>query len=472
MANNYDVVILGGGMGGYVAALRASQLGLKTALVEKEKIGGTCLHRGCIPSKALLKSAEVFQLAKSANNFGIDIPSAKLNFSKVQNEKDKIVKQLYEGLLHLTKKGEIDIFEGKGRLLGPSIFSPLSGAVSVELNENKAHETLVPKHLVIATGSKPRSLPSIPYDGQYVLSSDDALQLQELPKSMIIVGGGAIGIEWASMMSDFGVEVTILEAAHQILPEEDEEISNAMTSHLKKKGIRIVTNVNVVSHQIENENVTVQYESDLIQAEITADKLLISIGREAIIEDIGLENTEINFENKYIETNEYYQTAESHIYAIGDCIGGVQLAHVAAREGIIAIEHIAGLNPEPLQENQIVKCVYSNPEIASVGLTERDAKTDNYHIKVGKIPFRTNGKALINRESDGFVKIIADAKTDDIIGVHLFGYNVTEMISEAALAKVLDATPWEISQTIHPHPSMSEILGEAALAVDGLQLHF
>lgn len=472
MANNYDVVILGGGMGGYVAALRASQLGLKTALVEKDKIGGTCLHRGCIPSKSLLKSAEVFQLAKKAGNFGIDIRDAQLNFSKVQSEKNKIVMQLHEGLLHLMKRGKIDIYEGKGRVLGPSIFSPLSGAVSVEMSGGKTHETLVPNHLIIATGSKPRSFPSIPYDREYVLSSDDALQLQDLPKSIIVVGGGTIGIEWASMLTDFEVEVTILEAANQILPGEDEDVSKAMTSHLKKKGVHIVTNANVLSHQIVNEKVVVQYESDHTQAEASANKLLISIGREAIVEDIGIENTEIKLENNYIKTNENYQTAASHIYAVGDCIGGMQLAHVAAREGLIAVEHIAGLKPDVLQVHQIVKCVYSNPEIASIGLTEREAKANNYEIKVGKIPFQANGKALINRETEGFAKVIADAKTDDILGVHLFGNNVTEMISEAALAKVLDATPWEISQTIHPHPSMSEIIGEAALAVDGLQLHF
>lgn len=472
MANQYDVVILGGGIGGYIAALRASQLGLKTAIVEKDKIGGTCLHRGCIPSKAFLKSAEVYRLAKHASQFGVEIENVQLNFTKVQNEKNKIVQKLYDGLLYLIKRDRIDIYEGKGKILGPSIFSPLSGTISVELDGGKSHETLVSKNLLIATGSKPRSFPLIPYDHNYILSSDDALQLQELPQSMIILGGGTIGIEWASLLNDYGVQVTILEMADQILPSEDKDVSEAMMAHLKKKGIQIITNANVLSHKIEQEEVIVQYESLETQSEVSANKLLISIGREPNVENIGIENTDIRLHHDYIETNDMYQTSESHIYAIGDCIGGVQLAHVAAREGVIAIEHLAGLQPEKLDHHQIVKCVYSSPEIASVGLTEDEAKAQNFDIKVGKIPFQANGKALINRATEGFAKVIADAKTEDLLGVHLFGHHVTELISEAGLAKVLDATPWEMSQTIHPHPSLSEIIGEAALAVDNLQFHF
>lgn len=473
MANNaYDVVILGGGIGGYVAALRASQLGMRTAIVEKDKIGGTCLHRGCIPSKTLLKSAEVYQLAKTSDKFGIEIENVTLNYRKVQIEKNNVIEQLYQGLLQLMKKGKIDIYYGKGRILGPSIFSPLPGAISIEMNDGNESEIIVPKNLIIATGSKPRALSSIPFDGQFVLSTDEALSLSELPKSMIIIGGGVIGIEWASMLSDFGVEVTIVEAADKLLPMEDEDISIAISSHLKNKGIHIVTEANVLSHEIQNHQVVLSYEEQNEKKQITADKLLVAIGRQAAIDDIGLENTDIVVSNQYIQTNQYYQTAESHIYAIGDCIGGMQLAHVAAKEGYIAIEHIAGLNPEPLRQENVVRCVYSNPEIASIGLTEQEAKTKNYNIKIGKIPFRSNSKALIHKHTSGFAKFIADADTDDILGVHMIGYQVTELISELALAKVLDATPWEVSQAIHPHPSLSEIIGEAALAVDGIPLHF
>lgn len=471
MANNtYDLVVLGGGIGGYAAALRASQLGLKTAIVEKDKLGGTCLHRGCIPSKALLKSAEVYQLAKKAADFGIELEQVTLNFRKVQMEKNKVVDQLYQGLLQLLKKAQIDIFYGKGRILGPSIFSPLPGAISIEAGNES--EIIVPKNLIIATGSKPKPLSSIPFDGEFILSTDEALSLSELPQSMIIIGGGVTGIEWASMLHDFGVEVTIVEATDKLLPMEDDEISNALASQLKKKGIHIITEASVLSHEIHNHQVILHFEHENQKKQVKADKLLVAIGRQAVIDDIGLENTNIVVTDQYIQTNQYYQTAETHIYAIGDCIGGMQLAHVAAKEGYIAVEHIAGRNPEPLRYENVVRCVYSDPEIASVGFTEQEAKAKNFKIKIGKIPFRANSKAFIHKRTEGFAKIIANADTDDILGVHLIGQQVTELISELALAKVLDATPWEVALAIHPHPSLSEIIGEAALAVDGIPLHF
>jgi len=471
MANNaYDLVVLGGGIGGYIAALRASQLGLKTAIVEKDKLGGTCLHRGCIPSKALIKSAEVYQLVKMADHFGIEFKEAALNFQKVQIEKNKVVEELHQGLLQLLKKAQIDIFYGKGRILGSSIFSPLPGAVSIEAGNES--EIIVPKNLIIATGSQPRALPAIPFDGEFILSTDEALLLSELPKAMIIIGGGVIGIEWASMLHDFGVDVTILEAKDKLLPMEDDEISNALSNQLKKKGIHIVTEANVLTYEIEDRQVILHFEHGNQKKQAKADKLLVAIGRQAVIDDIGLENTEIVVTDQYIQTNQYYQTAEPNIYAIGDCIGGMQLAHVAAKEGYIAAEHIAGLNPEPLRPENVVRCVYSDPEIASIGLTEQEAKAKNLRIKIGKIPFRANGKALIHKHTEGFAKIIANADTDDILGVHLIGHQVTELISELALAKVLDATPWEVASAIHPHPSLSEIIGEAALAADGIPLHY
>ncbi len=471
MTNEYDLVILGGGMGGYVAAIRASQLGFKTAIVEKDKIGGTCLHRGCIPSKAMLKSAEVFQMAKTSTDFGIETRNVKLNFTKVQEKKNNVVEQLYKGLTQLVKNGEIDIYEGKGRLLGPSIFSPLSGTISVEMNNGQENETLIPKNVIIATGAKPRELPSIPFDHENVLSSDEALQLKALPSSISIVGGGAIGIEWASMMNDFGVDVTIIESASQILPSEDKEIAEAVTISLKNKGVNVITNAKILEHTIDEQAVTIKLESMNSKPTIESDKLLVCVGREAILEDIGLENTEISIQDGHIQTNNFYQTSESHIYAVGDCIGGHQLAHVASREGIIAVEHIAGLQPMELEQTQIPTCIYSHPEVASVGLTEQAAEEQGYNVKIGKFPFKANGKALINQTTEGFVKLVVDAETDDLLGIHMIGSHVTEMISEVALAKVLDAIPWEISQTIHPHPSMSETIAEAALAVDGLQLH-
>lgn len=473
MAEEYDLVILGGGTGGYVAAIRASQLGLKTAIVEKGKLGGTCLHKGCIPSKALLRSAEVYHTSLKSEEYGVVLGDVKLDFPKVQQRKEKIVNQLYAGVQHLMKQGKIDVFEGVGRILGPSIFSPLPGTISVEMNNGNENEMLIPKNVIIATGSRPRTLEGLEIDGVSVVTSEEALEFTELPKSIIIVGGGVIGIEWASMLNDFGAEVTVLEYADRIIPTEDHEISKEMEKLLKKKGITIHTNAKVLSEtlQHQDDHVSISAEINDTNEEFTADKILVSVGRQANVEGIGLTNTEAVVEKGFISVNDYYQTKESHIYAIGDCIGGLQLAHAASHEGITAVEHIAGLKPHAIDYSLVSKCIYSSPEAASVGYTENEAKQKGFELKIGKFPFKAVGKALVYGESDGFVKIIADAKTNDILGVHMIGPHVTDMISEAGLARVLDATPWEISQTIHPHPSLSEAIGEAALAVDGKAIH-
>ncbi|MGO0713924.1 dihydrolipoyl dehydrogenase [Bacillus subtilis] len=474
MATEYDVVILGGGTGGYVAAIRAAQLGLKTAVVEKEKLGGTCLHKGCIPSKALLRSAEVYRTAREADQFGVETAGVSLNFEKVQQRKQAVVDKLAAGVNHLMKKGKIDVYTGYGRILGPSIFSPLPGTISVERGNGEENDMLIPKQVIIATGSRPRMLPGLEADGKSVLTSDEALQMEELPQSIIIVGGGVIGIEWASMLHDFGVKVTVIEYADRILPTEDLEISKEMESLLKKKGIQFITGAKVLPDTMTktSDDISIQAEKDGETVTYSAEKMLVSIGRQANIEGIGLENTDIVTENGMISVNESCQTKESHIYAIGDVIGGLQLAHVASHEGIIAVEHFAGLNPHPLDPTLVPKCIYSSPEAASVGLTEDEAKAKGHNVKIGKFPFMAIGKALVYGESDGFVKIVADRDTDDILGVHMIGPHVTDLISEAGLAKVLDATPWEVGQTIHPHPTLSEAIGEAALAADGKAIHF
>ncbi|MGM9926192.1 MAG: dihydrolipoyl dehydrogenase [Bacillus sp. (in: firmicutes)] len=473
MAKEYDVVIVGGGPGGYVAAIRASQLGLKTAVVEKRKMGGTCLHKGCIPSKALLRSAQVYQQTLRSDDYGVIANDIRLDFSKVQARKEGIVTSLYKGIQHLMKKGKIDVYEGTGRILGPSIFSPMPGTISVEMNDGSDNEMLLPKNVIIATGSRPKSLPGLVPDGEHILTSDEALQLESLPKSMIIIGGGVIGIEWASLLTDFGVEVTVIEYAPAILPTEDKEISKELQRLLKKRNVKIVTNAKVLPQTYELKEGAVSITADINGAQQTfvADKMLVSVGRQANIEGIGLENTDIVVNNHVIMVNDYYQTKESHIYAIGDCIGGLQLAHVASHEGITAVEHIANNNPHPLDSLQVPKCVYSSPEVASIGLTEAEAREKGYNVKVGKFSFKGIGKALVLGESDGFVKMVADQETDDILGVHMIGPHVTDLISEAGLAQVLDATPWEVSHTIHPHPTLSEAMGEAALAVDGKALH-
>ncbi len=472
MAEEYDLVVLGGGTGGYVAAIRASKLGLKVAIVEKRELGGTCLHRGCIPSKALLRSAEVFRQTKEAEDFGVTTSEPTLNFTKVQQRKQSIVDTLHKGVQGLMKKGKIDVIEGFGRILGPSIFSPTAGTISVEMNNGEENEMLVPKNVLVATGSSPKSLPGLEVDGEFVMTSDEALHMDELPASIIIVGGGVIGIEWASMLADFGVKVTVLEYLPHILPTEDQDISKEMVKQMKKKGVEIVTEAKVLSETLQTgEGVTIQAELNGETVTYEAEKMLVSVGRNANVTNIGLENTDIEIENGFIKTNANYQTKETHIYAIGDVIGGMQLAHVASHEGIIAVEHMADQHPHPMIADQVPTCIYSNPEVASVGLTEQQAKEQGFTVKVGKFPFQAIGKALVFGETDGFVKIIANKENDDLLGVHMIGPHVTDMISEAGLAKVLDATPWEIAESIHPHPTLAEAIGEAAMAVDGNQIH-
>ncbi|MDX1771444.1 MAG: dihydrolipoyl dehydrogenase, partial [Planococcaceae bacterium] len=418
---------------------------------------------------------EVYATTKNhAADFGVNTGEVSLDFSRVQARKESIVSQLHQGVQGLMKKGKIDVFEGTGRMLGPSIFSPSpGGTISVEMNSGEENEMLIPKNVVIATGSRPRSLPGLTIDGTQVMSSDEALMMTELPKSILIVGGGVIGIEWASMLNDFGVEVTVIEYADRIIPTEDADISKEMQKLLTKKGIKFATSAKVLADSLETtkDSVTISAELKGETTAFTAEKMLVSVGRQANVEGIGIENTDIVVENGFIQVKDTFQTKESHIYAIGDVIGGLQLAHVASHEGITAVEHISGQITHAIDYNLVSRCIYSNPEAASVGITEQQAKEKGFDVKVGKFSFKAIGKALVYGESDGFVKIIADKETNDILGVHMIGPHVTDMISEAGLAMVLDATPWEIASTIHPHPTLSEVMGEAALAVEGKAIH-
>ncbi|MEK5185479.1 dihydrolipoyl dehydrogenase [Solibacillus sp. FSL R5-0691] len=469
MAKDYDVVILGGGTGGYVAAIRASQLGLKTAIVEKNKMGGTCLHAGCIPTKALLRSAEVYVQSKKALDFGVEVNDVKIDFERVQQRKATVVDKLYKGVQHLMKKGKIDVYDGFGRILGPSIFSPMPGTISVEMNDGTENEMLVPQNVIIATGSRPRTLDGLKVDGKKVFTSDEFLTIEKLPKSAIIIGGGVIGVEWASMLTDFDVEVTIIELGDRLLPTEDAAISAEMLKSLKKRGVNVHFNVKLDPSAIDTkEDVTLQVNDETISAEA----LLLSVGRVANTSNIGLENTEIELDKGYISVNEHFQTKERHIYAIGDVIGGMQLAHVASHEGIRAVEHIAGQNSIPLHYANIARGVYSNPEVASVGLTEEQAKNNGYKVVTTTFPFKAIGKAIVYGETGGFVKVVADESSNDVVGVHLIGPHATDLISEAALGLFLNASPWEVGQMVHLHPSLSEIIGEAALAIEGKAIHF
>lgn len=469
MSITCDVAVLGGGTGGYVAAIRAAQLGKSVVIIEQDKLGGTCLHRGCIPSKALLRSAELYAQMKESIKYGIEATGVELVFPKVQERKQDIVNQLHKGVQYLMSKNKIQVMNGKGRVIGPSIFSPKSGAVAVELEDGEM-ETVISTNLIIATGSRPRQLPGLEVDGNYILSSDEALELEALPTSIIIVGGGVIGVEWASLLHDFGVQVTLVEAAKQLLPNEDEEVALELRKSLQKRGITIYTeaSIDASTYSVHDEVVHVALKQNGKEIELQGDKLLVSIGREANVDQIGIGNTDIALENGFIKVNGNMQTTEPHIYAIGDCIGGLQLAHVASHEGIVAVNHLAGKSGHKFNNLHVPRCVYSRPEVASLGLSSQQAISQGYEVKVGKVPFAAIGKALVQGEKEGFVKIIADVKSNDILGVHMIGPHVTELINEAALAQILDASPWEIGQAVFAHPTLSEIIGEAALAVDGM----
>jgi dihydrolipoamide dehydrogenase len=468
MTKHYDVVVLGGGTGGYVAAIRAAQLGKTVAVVEKDKLGGTCLHRGCIPTKALLRSAELAAAMRDSEQFGISAGPVAVHFDKVLERKQRIVDQLHRGVQYLMKKNKIDVYEGNGRVIGPSIFSPKSGAVAVELSDGET-ETLIPQQLIIATGSRPRLLPGMEANGEQLMTSDHALQMENLPRSIVIIGGGVIGVEWASMLQDFGVEVTVVEYDNRLVPHEDAEISRELQRIFRSRGINMVTGAKVLAETIrwDAEGVSLQAEQNNGVVELRAEKVMVSVGRQANVEGLGLENTDVKLERGVIRVNEYMQTTESHIYAIGDVNGGVQLAHAASHEGILAVEHFWGHNPEPYAQHLIPRCIYGRPEIASVGWTEEQAVGKGYEVTTGKFTFKALGKALVHGDADGFVKVVADRKTNDILGVHMIGAQVTDLISEAALAQLLNATPWEVGSAIHPHPTMSEALMEAMLAVDG-----
>jgi len=471
-----DVAVLGGGPGGYTAAVKAAQAGLSVVLVEKDKLGGTCLHKGCIPSKSLLRSAEVYATIGEAAAYGIRLPegAATVDWSAVISRKNSIVEQLHKGLQALMKQHKIEVLNGYGRIIGPSIFSPKSGAIAVELSDGEA-ETIVPKNVIIATGSRPRKLEGLTYDGTRIATSDEALDWTSRPSSILIVGGGVIGVEWASMLSDFGTKVTLVEAADRLLPTEDKDIGSEIAKALKKRGVVIHTGASLQVDSCRSSDGGVEVKAVASGGEeltITVERMLVSVGRIGNVESLGLENTDVKTENGFIKANPAtLQTGESHIYAIGDCIGGVQLAHAAMHEAGAAIDHLSGNKPYRAADRDIPRCIYSRPEAAAIGWTEENAKAKGYQVKTAKLPLRILGKALVHGESDGFAKVVADSETGDLLGVHLVGAHATELIAEASLAKLLDAIPWEIGRTIHPHPTLSEVMQETMLALDGVAGH-
>ncbi|HLR64984.1 MAG TPA: dihydrolipoyl dehydrogenase [Pseudogracilibacillus sp.] len=472
MVKEYDLVVLGGGTGGYVGAIRAAQLGMTVAIVEKEKLGGTCLHKGCIPSKALLKSAEMYRQVKHVDQFGVQVSDLSFDFTQMQERKEENVNTLHQGIQALMKKNKIDVYEGEGAVLAASIFSPIPGTVSVKLHDEADNLMLNPKQLLISTGSSPKALKGLPFDGEKIIHSDHILQLTELPESIIIVGGGVIGIEWASLLTDLDVKVTVVEGSQSILPTEDRDVQVYVKKQLEKRGVSFYTNVDLSEGDIDvDDEVTMTMVQNEETIDLSAEKMLVSIGRSPNIEQIGLSNTSIEYDQHGIKTNEYYQTEESHIYAIGDCIGGMQLAHVASKEAIIAVEHMNEENPNVLLEEHVPTCVYSYPEISKIGLTEAEVKKAGYQYVTSKFPYQAIGKSHVNGDTNGFCKVIIDKETDDLLGIHLVGENATDLIGEASLAKLLDASGWELTQTIHAHPSLSEVFSEAVLASKNKPIH-
>ncbi|WP_323704795.1 dihydrolipoyl dehydrogenase [Mammaliicoccus sp. Dog046] len=469
MSKDYDLVILGGGTAGYVSAIRASQLGKSVALVEKSKVGGTCLHKGCIPTKSYLKTAEILRYINHANDYGIKTASADFDMKDIVSKKDETVNTMYQGVQSLMKKYKIDVYEGNGRILGPSLFSPQAGTVSVEF-ENGESELLVNQNVLIATGSRPVELPFLKFNHQTIISSDDMMQLEQLPKNILIVGGGVIGLEFASLLNDLSVDVTVVEAGPSIIPNEQQEISKTLKKQFEQSGIKIIEGLPLSESdiQIDDECVDVQIQGE----QQRFDKVLVAVGRKPNTDDLGLNNTKIKTDDKgYIITNDVYQTDDKHIYAVGDVIGNYQLAHVSTKEGTIAVEHMFDLNPILLDYLTVPRCIYTNPEVASIGMTEQDAKNTGISYKKFKVPFKAIGKSVIENNGLGECILIKDVENDKVLGIHMIGAKVTELINEAALFTFMNGSTEELATTVHAHPSIGEVLMELGLKSENRAIH-
>ena len=449
---NYDVIVLGSGPGGYVTAIRASQLGFKTAIIEKESLGGVCLNWGCIPTKALLKSAQVFDYINHAEDFGIKVDGVQSDFPAVIKRSRDIADGMSNGIAYLMKKNKIDVINGFGKLKKENVVSVTSDAKTTDYSA---------KHIIIATGARSRVLPNIPQDGKKILGYRDALVLKKAPKKMVIIGSGAIGVEFAYFYNAMGVDVTIVEYLPNIVPLEDKDISKQLQRTFKKSGINILTKSSVEKVDTKGDGCKVSIKTSKGSEIIECDVVLSAVGITANIEGIGLEDVGIKTENGKILVDDFYNTNVNGYYAIGDVLSTQALAHVASAEGIICVEKIAGHNPEKIDYKNIPGCTYCNPEIASVGYTEEQAKEAGYEVKTGKFPFTASGKASAAGHKDGFVKVVFDAKYGEWLGCHMIGYNVTEMIAEAVVARKLETTGHEILKSVHPHPTMSEAVMEA-----------
>lgn len=464
----YDVVVLGSGPGGYVAAIRASQLGFKTAIIEKESLGGICLNWGCIPTKALLKSAQVFEYIQHSKDYGIEA-SGTADFSAVIKRSRGVADKMSKGVTFLMKKNKIDVIMGFGKLKA-------KGQIEVKSADGKT-QIVEAKHIILATGGRSRELPSLKIDGKKIIGYREAMVLPEQPKSMIVVGSGAIGVEFGYFYATLGTKVTIVEFMDRIVPVEDEEISKELAKNFKKNGIEIMTSSEVTSVDTGGDGVKAKVKTKDGEVTLEADVVLSAVGVAANIEGIGLEELGVKTEKGKIAVDKYYKTNVPGVYAIGDCVPGQALAHVASKEAIICVEGIGysekkyNHQPEPLDYGNVPGCTYCTPEIASVGLTEQQAKDAGYEIKVGKFPLSAAGKASAAGHNEGFIKVIFDAKYGEWLGTHMIGYNVTEMIAETVVARKLETTYHEVLDSIHPHPTMSENIKEAIEVAYGEAIH-
>jgi dihydrolipoamide dehydrogenase len=475
-SNDFDLVVLGAGTGGYAAAFRAGQLGLKVALVDEDKIGGTCLHRGCIPTKALLESAALAEKVRHAKDFGLTLPGdAVIDYAQMAARRDQVVKRMWTGLKTLVDKYKVTWVAGRGRLDGPQkvrVLQPAEDGTPGKGGERVLQATDV----IVASGSRVKSLPGLEPDGKRIVTSDDILRMTTLPKDIVIVGAGAVGVEFASMFADIGVGVTLIEYAPQIVPLEDAEVAKVVLRSFEKRAMTVMTNARFDPASVTTDKdgicVTVGPEGK-DPHEVRAEMMLVATGRAANIEDIGLETTKIETDRGVIKVNGRMRTKEPHVYAIGDVIGGLWLAHTAAHEGLIAAHVIAGeTDVHEMDYTRQPRATYCRPEIASIGLTEEQVKAAGTPYKVGKVPFQAIAKAIIGGEYEGFAKVISNTENQDTLGVHIVGPHATDLISEASLAFELDATAWEIGGTTHAHPTLSEVIGEAAMAVEGRSINF
>ncbi len=475
-SNDFDLVVLGAGTGGYTAAFRAAQLGLKVALVDEDKIGGTCLHRGCIPTKALLESAAFTERIRHAKDFGIDVSGDPVvDYARMAARRDQVVKRMWTGLKTLVDKNKVAWIQGRGRLEGPT-------TVRVRMHGEDGtpgaggERVLRGTDVILATGSRVKSLPGLVPDGKRVVTSDDVLRAETLPKDVIVVGAGAVGVEFASMYHDLGVKVTLLEYLPAVVPAEDREVSQLLERSFTKRGITVMTNARfeVASVKAGKDGVglTVGPEGK-DAAELHAELLLVATGRAPNVEEIGLETTKAEFDRGFVKVDGRMRTREPHLYAIGDVVGGLLLAHTAGHEGLLAAHVIAGdRDVHPIDYVQQPRATYCRPEIASIGLTEQQCQEQGIPYKVGKVPFQAIAKAIIAGDYEGFAKVIGHRDTDRMLGIHLVGPHATDLVAEASLAFQLEAAPWEIGATTHPHPTFAEIVGEAAMAVDGRSINF